>query len=88
MPSLSCIYCFYFNKVVVGSGSKGVPKYVGEGDIQGISLVLFTFSHMCVPSDALHQNTRALSYVIMMLHHEMTSLVTSVMSCYDIVMML
>ena len=59
----------FVNKAVVGSGSEGAPKYVGEGvTYRGIFRVLIAFFCMCAPLDMPHQNTRTLSYVIMMLH--------------------
>ena len=64
---LSCIlYVFMFlNKAVVGSGSKGAPKYAWGGcDIRGIFRVLIAFSsHVHAPSDMLpRQITHTLSY--------------------------
>ena len=85
MHMLSCILLFYANKVVVGSGSECTSKYVGEGVTYGVFLgIICIFLHT---SDMLRQIMRTLGYVIMMLHHEMMSCGTSMMSCHDIVMM-
>ena len=43
--------CFDSNKVVVGSGSEGAPKYVGEGVTYGVFYGILNIFHMCMPPD-------------------------------------
>ena len=50
MLGIVCICVFgYFvnNKAVEGSGSKGAPKYMGEGVTYEVFLGTFVIFHMC-----------------------------------------
>ena len=64
----SCISTIVFiNKSVEGSGSKGTPKYTGEGVTYGVFLgINRIFSCVCAPSDVPHQVAHTLSYHVMM----------------------
>ena len=55
-------------------------------DIQGIFGLLLVVFHMCTPSDVACQSTHTLSYVIVMLCHEMASYGTLMTSSHDVVM--
>ena len=78
----------FVNKVIVGSGSKGTPKYTGQGVTYWVFLGYYSqFFHMYMPTDVLYQDVHTLGYVIMMLHHEMISYGTLMTSSHDVVIM-
>ena len=52
---------FYNNKAVVGSGSEGTPKYVGEGITYGAFLGYYShFLHVCATSGHTHSWSQCL----------------------------
>ena len=65
IPVYPCV--FYNNKAVEGSGSKGTPKYMGEGcDIWGIFRDNWLLFPCHAPSDALHlAHAHMFAYVVM-----------------------
>ena len=62
-----CIRVFIDNKVVEGSGSKGAPKYVGEGVTYRVFLgTIVVFFHMNVRADVPRQLVHTDAYTVAM----------------------
>ena len=82
-----CFLCF-MNKVVVGSGSEGAPKYAGKGVIYRVFLGYYLHSFACAHHLMCHiRSMRTLSHNIVTLHCKVMSHRTLMTSFCDIVMM-
>ena len=87
MTCANIVVFMFSNKVVVGSGSEGAPKCMGEGVTYGVFLGCYSQFFTCMPPiDILRQNMHTLGYVVVMLHNEMMSFGTPMMSSHDVVM--